>query len=146
MSVRSRLDDLRRALEAADDFAPVLDRFLAEVAGDPEFLGRGFPVDEPRLDPILRGVVHRAVGPSARIELVALHRLTPIPFVHGAVLVDGRAGLVLWFEDRGVGLFAVPGRRVGEVEICRFRALVTPVDEVSPPGSAAGRGGRWSPP
>jgi len=127
----TRLDDLRRDLESTDDFSGVLSRFISEFAEDPDFLRRGFHVDEPVLAPIVEQIVRSVLGEKAVIGIMTLRRLTPVPFVHGAVIVDGLPGLVFWFEDRDVGLFAVPSPGLQETHLCRFRTVVAEAAEVS---------------
>lgn len=125
-----------------EDLGAVMRRFLDEFGEDPDFLRRGFDVDEPELQQLVLDVLHHAFGRRQAHAEFRLRRLAPVPFVHGVALIDGAPATVLWFEDVGVGLLTVVSDwRIGLNEHVRFHAIQVPGDHPGDRTGAAGGGG-----
>lgn len=73
------------------------------------------------------GSLRKALGLGQRIEHEAWFQHSADKFIHGALVVDGRMGVVLYFEDLGMG-FIIVSALGGRTDYLRFRAIVPPQD------------------
>lgn len=125
------LNELKTALAREKDLCVVMDLFLEWVEGewaeDPE----GVPIDsDPLLEHILVASSEKLIGRKCRSIVMRLLHMPAEKFVHGVALMDRQPVVVLYFEDLHVGLAG--GYRLDapqRVELVRFKAVVTQVDE-----------------
>lgn len=125
----SGLEALKRMLVESNEFAAVWNKFMADFGDRREFMELGEPARSPLVESAVRQSVVHVLGPEAEVTGVLLLRLPEHHFWHGAVLLPGRMGNVLYFDDLGVGLLVLVMSMAGDNRIIRFTAR-TPEGEL----------------
>jgi hypothetical protein len=103
----SKLDELKRRLVHEKDFMETWNFFLDEFATDLDFIDLGEPTRDEAIETTIAHIAIQMFPRDGNKIQLLLIRLADRGFVHGNVIVAGRAGGMLYFEDVRVGLVAV---------------------------------------
>ena len=102
------------------DYELAVNYFLAEFAGDKEFIRASECEKMPHLVAVLGKVVSKAVGKHTELEGALVSYLREHRFVHGNAQANGRIVLFFYFQEADTGMMMlIPGVR-GEGEVARF--------------------------
>lgn len=103
----SKLDELKRRLVHEKDFMKTWGFFLDEFATDLAFIDLGEAARDEAIETTIARIALQMFPRDGNITQTRLIRLPDRQFVHGNVIVAGRAGGMFYFEDVRVGLVAV---------------------------------------
>jgi hypothetical protein len=119
----TQLQELKDKLLHDAELAPVWDFFFDKLAEDPAFMELGERTNHPFLEAVVSQVGEQMYPRDATLRGLILTRLAEQQFVHGGFNMGGRWGGVIFFEDTGVGMVAVPELPPSaEVKFARFTA------------------------
>lgn len=124
MSIRARVDELRRRLLDEADFARAAEYFFDEVVFAPG-AERGARVKKPELAAAVRAAIAHALGESGDVR-PKMMRLAKTPLVHGMVPVPGAMCAFFYFEDEDVGLVIVSRASSGRAHYARISVIPVP--------------------
>ncbi|MDI1444049.1 hypothetical protein [Polyangium sp. 6x1] len=120
------MSNVKDKLVQADDFGQVMDAFFEQLGTDLHILTKGVRIDE---QPLLGALVPMAEQMAARplhVKEMKLYRLREHRLSHGMLYFAGWLGVVLLFEDIGMGVLAMSQADLqGPTLYGRFRFLAT---------------------
>jgi hypothetical protein len=118
------VEELKETLATSKDLMQVLDRFM-----DLDLTAASKPIrPSQRLIHIVGAALEQAFGPRTRLVEFMCFRVARHRLVHGAIVVDGRLGTLLYAEDRRMGIISVCGP--GDLVTV---ARMTEIDHIAPP-------------
>jgi hypothetical protein len=101
------LATLKQELLHAQDFKQIWSFFMDNFGEDPAFMKLGERVQDPMLEAIVKQICGQVFGKPVSLGHLLLTRLPEHEFIHGGLVVEGKLGMVLYFEDIQVGLLTV---------------------------------------
>ena len=120
----SKLDELKRRLVHEKDFTKTWGFFLDEFATDQDFIDLGEAVSDEAIETTIAHIALQMFPHDGNVTQTRLIRLADQRFVHGNVIVAGRVGGMLYFEDVRVGLVAVSEKFPSdETKFARFTTV-----------------------
>jgi hypothetical protein len=90
-----------------DDLQGVKNFFFQNFGNDPAFLAMGQPTTDKTVDGNLETFAHRVFNLDVDMANTPLVGIADFHFKHGPFTMNGKAGIVIYFEDVGRGLIAV---------------------------------------
>jgi hypothetical protein len=119
----SLLATMKEQMAQAKQFSDVWTFFLDHFGEKKEFLALGEPAGEqPFLMAVLTQVGKELFGKDVEVTNLVLVRLPEYHFVHGGGVLHNKLCNVLYFEDIGQGILAIPWNfQPGETKFVRFR-------------------------
>lgn len=101
------LATLKDELLHARDFGKIWSCFMDNFGEDSDFIALGERVEHPMLEEIVKQTCRQLLGGPITLGYPLLTRLPEYEFVHGGFMVQGKVGMVFYFEDIQVGLLLV---------------------------------------
>jgi len=106
-TIGALIADMKQKLVETDEFGTVMDTFFDQLGTDLRFLERGDRVDERPLAGVLTLVAEQMAGRHLELMEMKLLHLQEHALSHGLLFFEGWLGVVLVFEDIGVGVLAL---------------------------------------
>ncbi|WP_153820456.1 hypothetical protein [Polyangium spumosum] len=110
--LRALVERVKDKVLHAEEFAEVMDAFFDHLGTDLDFLARGVPTREAALEGALAQMAAQMAGRELELLEMRLLRLPEFQMAHGLLFFAGLLGVVLIFEDIGMGVLAL-----GEAEM-----------------------------
>ncbi|MDC0743834.1 hypothetical protein [Polyangium mundeleinium] len=118
--------NVKEKLVHTDDFGGVMDAFFDQLGTDLRFLTNGVRIDERPLVGSLVPMAEQMAGRPLRFKEMKLLRLHEHRLTHGMLYFAGWLGVVLLFEDIGMGVLAMSESDMrGPTLYGRFRFVAT---------------------
>ena len=102
-----RLATLKEELLHTADFKQIWSYFMDNFGEDPAFIALGERAQHPMLEAIVTQTCRQLFGKPVTFGHLLLTRLPEYQFIHGGLMVEGKLGMVFYFEDIQVGLLLV---------------------------------------
>lgn len=120
--------DLKLRLVDGEDPRELLEAFLAGLGGSQEFAANGRPAKHELLGWVIDRINRERFG-SRKPHKLNTRRIVEDALVHGVVLMEGRIGVIFYFEDILVGLVGfAPGVGDEGFTVIRFSGVDRPTD------------------
>src|SRR5262249_36503157 len=117
----SRLATLKEKLQTARVFGDVWRYFMDHFGDHPEFMALGEATRDEFLEEAVAQIAAQLSGGTVTMARMMLIRLPEHGFIHGSVVVGGRPGNVMYFEDIHMGLIGVAwSAATAEAKFVRF--------------------------
>ena len=104
-----RLHELKNMIVSATSFGDLWDYFFDHFGDKPEFMDLGGPTEHPMLEAVVERL-GREIYKDARAVVVTkpiLVKLEDYQFIHGSFVIQGRMGVLIFFEDIDMGLMSL---------------------------------------
>jgi hypothetical protein len=101
------LNQLKQKLLHDKDLSKVWAFYMDEFADIPEFVEFGQPGHNDFLAAVVPQLCQQLVGKTLKMDNVLLIQIAEHQFFHAPLLVGGRIGGVIYFEDINIGLIAM---------------------------------------
>lgn len=116
---KQEFDELRSDFVKATKFSDFWDGFLENWAGRPAFIEMGKKVDNSRLSEVIQQTCDQVMRRKTKQSNMLLVSVEEASLLHGAFLLEGAFGALLYFTDIGKGLVVVSFAG-GRTEFVRF--------------------------
>ena len=115
------LEQLKQKLDHEKKLSSVWSFYMDYFAAHREFTDLGEPTDNSLVEAVVIQVGQQLFGGDDTVSDLLLIRIADHQFLHGAFVIGGRMGGVIYFEDKQMGLVAVAERSPSkEVKYSRF--------------------------
>jgi hypothetical protein len=115
------LQELKGKLLHDKMLAPVWEYFFDHFAEDSEFIALGERATHQLVETIVAEVGKQMFGREGVVNSLLLTRVPDQQFLHGCLIIGGRVGGVIYFEDAQIGLVAMADKPPSiEVKYARF--------------------------
>jgi hypothetical protein len=124
----NRLEKLKSMLSREKDLQTIWTYYMDNFADHQEFIEVGSPTSNPILEKTVKIITKKLFKRDP--EPLLLIRLPEYKFIHGPLIVKGRMGGIIYFEETSQGMLAIsatPGSSL--VQYSRFTAY--PLDSSS---------------
>lgn len=105
--IRALVSNVKDKLVQSDDFGHVMDAFFEQLGTNLRFLTKGVLIDERPLRGALVSLAEQMATRPLRLMEMKLIRLHEHQMMHGMLYFAGWLGVVLLFEDIGMGILAL---------------------------------------
>ncbi|MDC3958212.1 hypothetical protein [Polyangium jinanense] len=120
------MSEVKDKLVRTDDFGHVMDAFFLQLGTKLRFLTKGVRIDEQPLLGALVPMAEQMARRPLRVLEMKLVRLREHRLSHGMLYFSGWLGVVLLFEDIGMGILAMSESDLrGPTLYGRFKFLAT---------------------
>ncbi|MFO0982608.1 MAG: hypothetical protein U1E76_12890 [Planctomycetota bacterium] len=121
----SKLDELRTAVETAEDLGKPWTIFFDHFGENQEFLRLGRPVVDPRVHELFERALqsagqHHLQRASVTVVDMCLIALPEHRLIHGPAQVNDHAATVIYFDDIQIGLVALTQLGSAQAHFTRF--------------------------
>lgn len=117
----NRLLTLKEKIVTAKEFQEPWDYFLTYFTEVPGFIEMGVDPDTTILHQILSHIAKTVLNKNAKVTKLLLKEIPGYHFMHGAVLLQGQLGNLIYFSDIDVGILAMlKPRSTSEFALVRF--------------------------
>jgi hypothetical protein len=117
----TRLATLKQKLQTAREFSEVWRYFMDHFGDDPDFMALGEQTRDNFLEQAVSQIAAQLTGAPVTVASMILIRLPEHGFIHGSVVLGGRPGNVMYFEDIHMGLMGVAwSAETAEAKFVRF--------------------------
>ncbi|MDI1475453.1 hypothetical protein [Polyangium sp. y55x31] len=124
--IRALVANVKDKLVQADDFGHVMDAFFEQLGTNLRFLTKGVRIDERPLLGALVPLAEQMATRPLHVTEMKLVRLHEHHMMHGMLYFVGWLGVVLLFEDIGMGILALSEADLrGPTLYGRFRFAAT---------------------
>ena len=103
------LAELERLFAETNDFSGFWNHFLDDWAMQPWFMKQGAPTETTEMEMVVARIAGNRYGRPVKPKGMRLFRIEGAGVVHGAFIVDGKLGGVVYFENIEKGLIVAPG-------------------------------------
>ena len=119
----SRLQKLKEMIVSAESFSDPWEYFFDHFGEKPEFMTMGAPAEHPVLEAVVEKLAQEIHKGDSRVTPTKpmLVKLEDQKFIHGSFFVQGRMGVLIFFEDIDMGLMSLSaGSPDGSTLMMRF--------------------------
>ncbi len=105
----SRLEKLKDLIVSAESFGDPWDYFFDHFGDKPDFMSLGKPAEHPILQAVVEKLareIHKGAS-TVTVTKPMLVRIETHQFIHGSFFVQGRMGVLIFFEDIDMGLMSL---------------------------------------
>ncbi len=105
----SRLEKLKKMIVSAESFGEPWDYFFDHFGEKPEFMTLGKPAKHPVLEAVVEQLAREIYKGESEVTVTKpmLVELAEQKFVHGSFFVQGRMGVLIFFQDIDMGLMSL---------------------------------------
>ena len=105
----SRLQNLKDMIVTAESFGDPWDYFFDHFGEDQEFMALGEATEHPILEAVVEKLGRELYkdSPAVVVTKPMLMKLEQYQFFHGSFFVQGRMGVLIFFEDIDMGLMSL---------------------------------------
>jgi len=123
----SKLDELKKMIMIAEDFAEPWDFFLDHFGGNRDFMALGKNVRSPMLTELFKRVAKEFCDGEVQVTRKMFKQLKKQRFVHGAATLGNQMATVMFFQDIDMGMLSFTAG--GETMMIRFTSYQVKGDE-----------------